>query len=79
MKLLDKIRLNKGFSFILFFSTFIWMLSVFLFIFSNNISRSEIVDVESKRALDHYENVLHNIFDQLTRIEVFVETVGVTD
>ena len=37
----------------------------------------EIIDIESNRALDHYENVLHNIFDQLTRIEVFTETVGV--
>jgi diguanylate cyclase (GGDEF)-like protein len=77
MDIRNRIKNNKGFSFILLLSTILWALSVGLFLINNNTLKFEIIDIESKRALDHYENVLHTVFDQLTRIEVFTETVGI--
>ncbi|KFZ26780.1 MAG: Phytochrome-like protein cph2 [Candidatus Izimaplasma bacterium HR2] len=79
MKIFERIRENKGFSIILLFSTFFWVFSIVLFIVTNNTAKSELINVESSRALTHYELVLHNIIDNLDKIEVFTTTVGVSE
>lgn len=76
MNLRNRIKDNKGFSVVLLFSTLLWMLSVSLYLISNNNSKLEIISIESNRATEHYESVLNGIFSEFGRIEVFIDTVG---
>lgn len=79
MNFLKRIRQNKGFSLVLLISTSLWLISLVIYLSSANTSRTEIINVESRRAVDHYEHVLHKVFDHISRIEVFTETVGLED
>ncbi len=77
MDIFNRIKNNKGFSLVLLVSTVLWGISVGIYLSSTNASKNEIINIESNRALDHYENVLHIVFDQISRLEVFTETVGI--
>jgi len=77
MNIINRIKQNKGFSLVLVISTILWLFSVTLYLYSNDNSKSIVIDIESNRATVHYEFVLQTIFDELNRIEVFTETVGI--
>ncbi|MCK5388314.1 MAG: diguanylate cyclase, partial [Candidatus Izimaplasma sp.] len=77
MKLSQRIKDNKRFSFTVFLSSFLWIFVLVLFIVTSSQTKTELISIETIRAQEHYESVLHNIFSKLETIEVFVETIGV--
>ena len=79
MKLSQRIKDNKRFSFTVFLSSFLWIFVLVLFIVTSSQTKTELISIETIRAQEHYESVLHNIFSKLETIEVFVETIGVDD
>ena len=77
MSAFDRIKENKSFSTILLVSSFVWIFSILLFMYTTDLSKTEIINVEADRAMAEYESVLHNVFDHLNKIQIFTETVGV--
>lgn len=77
MKLIENFRHNKVFSFVLIFSSILWILSVTLFIVNNNNTEKELIDLEVEKTQKHYENTFNQIINKLGYIEVFVETTKI--